>query len=44
MKKLLILAAALVAAVAANAAAFKWTAANVYASNGTDKYTGTAAI
>ena len=44
MKKLLILAAIIVAGVAANAAAFKWTAANVYAANGTDKYTGTAAI
>ena len=44
MKKLLILAAIIVAGVAANAAAFKWTAAKVYAANGTDKYTGTATI
>ena len=40
MKKLLILAAVIVAGVAANAASFKWSAANIYASNGTDKYTG----
>ena len=42
MKKLLILAAVIVAGVAANAASFKWTAANIYASNGTDKFSGTA--
>ena len=40
MKKLIIMAAILVAGVAANAASFKWSAANIYASNGTDKYTG----
>ena len=40
MKKLLILATVLVAGVAANAASFKWSAGNIYASNGTDKYTG----
>ena len=40
MKKILILAAVIVAGVAANAASFKWSAANIYASNGTDKYTG----
>ena len=40
MKKLLILAAVIVAGVAANAASFKWSAANLYASNGTDKYNG----
>ena len=40
MKKLLILAAVLVAGVAANAASFKWSAGNIYASNGTDKFTG----
>ena len=40
MKKLLILAAVIVAGVAANAASFKWSAGNIYASNGTDKYTG----
>ena len=40
MKKLLILAAAIVASVVANAASFKWSAGNIYASNGTDKYTG----
>ena len=30
----------IVAGVAANAASFKWSAANIYASNGTDKFTG----
>ena len=41
MKKLLILAAVLVAGVAANAALFKWTAANIYGSDGSAKWTGT---
>ena len=40
MKKLLILAAVIVAGVAANAATFKWSAGNLYASNGKDKFTG----
>lgn len=44
MKKLLILAATIVAGVAANAASFKWTGANIYDHTGTTKYTGTAAI
>ena len=44
MKKLLILAATVVAGVAANAASFKWTGANIYDHTGTTKYTGTAAI
>ena len=44
MKKLLILAAVIVAGFAANAASFKWSAANIYASNGTDKYTGEVAL
>lgn len=35
---------ALVAGVAANAASFKWTGANIYASDGATKFTGTAAI
>ena len=39
MKKILILAAAIVAGVAANAASFKWSAANIYGANGS-KYTG----
>ena len=34
------MAAIIVAGVAANAASFKWSAGNIYASNGTDKYTG----
>ena len=44
MKKLLILAAVLVAGVAANAASFKWTASNAYASDGTTLYNGTATL
>ena len=44
MKKLLILAAVIVAGVAVNAASFNWQAANIYASNGTDKFTGTATL
>ena len=40
MKKLLILAAAIVAGVAANAASFNWAAANVYGSDGTTKWAG----
>ena len=42
MKKLLVLAAIIVAGVAANAASFKWTGANIYASNGTSKFNGSA--
>ena len=42
MKKLLVLAAIIVAGVAANAASFKWAAANVYGSDGSTKYSGTA--
>ena len=41
MKKILILAAIIVAGITANAASFKWSAGNIYASNGTDKYVGT---
>ena len=44
MKKLLVLAAVVVASVAANAASFKWSAGNIYASNGTDKYTGSVVL
>lgn len=44
MKKTLILAALVVAGFAANAASFKWSAANIYASNGTDKYSGTVTL
>lgn len=44
MKKLLVLAAVVAASVAANAASFKWSAANIYASNGTDKYTGSVEL
>lgn len=39
MKKLLILAAAIVAGVAANAASFKWTASNIYGADG-NKFAG----
>lgn len=44
MKKLLMLAAMIVAGVAANAASFKWTGANIYGSDGSTKFTGTAEI
>ena len=44
MKKLMILAAAIVAGVVANAASFKWTGANIYGSDLTTKFTGTASI
>ena len=44
MKKLLILAVVIVAGVAANAASFKWTGANIYGSDATTKFTGTASI
>ena len=44
MKKLFILAAALVVGVVANAASFKWSAGNIYASNGTDRYTGNVVL
>ena len=40
MKKLLVLAAVIVAGVAANAASFKWQANNIYGPDGTTKYTG----
>ena len=40
MKKLLVLAAVVIVGIAANAASFKWSAANIYGANGTDKYTG----
>ena len=44
MKKLLILAAVIVAGVAANAALFKWTGATIYGSDSTTKFTGTVGI
>ena len=40
MKKLLILAAAIVAGVVANAATFKWSAANIYDHTGAAKWSG----
>ena len=43
MKKLLILAAVMVAGVAANAASFKWSGANIYGPDG-NKFTGTAEL
>ena len=43
MKKLIIMTAILVAGIAANAASFKWSAANVYGVDGT-KFTGSAAV
>ena len=44
MKKLLILAAVIVAGVAANAAAFNWQAGNIYGADGTTKFSGTATL
>lgn len=44
MKKLLILATIIVAGIAANAASFKWSAANIYGSDATTKFTGTASL
>ena len=40
MKKLIIMAAILVAGVAANAASFKWTASNIYGADGATKFSG----
>ena len=40
MKKLIIMAALVVAGVAANAASFNWAAANIYGSDGTTKWAG----
>ncbi len=42
MKKLMLALAVAVFAVAANAASFKWTGANIYGADGSTKYTGTA--
>ena len=44
MKKLIVLAAVIVAGIAANAASFKWTGANIYGSDTTTKYTGDISI
>ena len=44
MKKLLVLATAIVVGVAANAASFSWKASNLYAADLTNKYTGTATL
>ena len=44
MKKMMILIGVAVLAIASQAASFKWTAANIYASDLTTKYTGTATI
>ena len=41
MKRLLILVAVIAAGVAANAASFKWTAANIYGPDITTKWSGT---
>ena len=40
MKKIIILATMIVAAIAANAASFNWSAINIYGSSLTDKYSG----
>ena len=44
MKKIMLALAVAVLAVAANAASFKWTGANIYGADGTTKYTGTVEI
>ena len=44
MKKLLVLAAILVAGVVANAAAFNWQAANIYGADATTKFSGTVTL
>ena len=44
MKKLLILAAVIVAGVAANAASFKWVAGNIYGSDATMKWSGAVSL
>ncbi len=44
MKKLLIMAALVLAGVMANAASFNWQAANIYGADGTTKFTGTATL
>ena len=44
MKKLIVLAAIIVASVAANAASFKWTAGNIYGSDGATKWTGAVSL
>ena len=41
MKKLLILAVVAVVGIAANAASFKWTAGNIYGSDGATRWTST---
>ena len=44
MKKLVVLMSIIACAMAVNAASFKWSAANIYASNGTDKYNGSVSL
>jgi hypothetical protein len=44
MKKIIIMLAVVVTAVVTNAASFKWSAGNIYASNLTDKYSGTVSL
>ena len=44
MKKMVILMAIAIASVAANAAAFKWTAGNMYGPDGTTKWSGDVAL
>lgn len=44
MKKVIIGVAMIVMAVTGNAASFKWTAGNIYGSDGTTKFNGTVAI
>lgn len=44
MKKLMILVAAIALAFASQAASFKWSAVNLYAANGSDKFVGTVTL
>lgn len=44
MKKLVVMCALAVATFAANAASVKWSAANLYGSDGTTKFTGTVTL
>lgn len=44
MKKLIVLAAIIVASVAANAASFKWVAGNIYGSDTATKWSGTVSL
>ena len=44
MKKFMLIAACALLAFASNAASFKWSAVNLYAADGTSKYTGSVSL